>query len=344
MYMKSKVALVTGAGGQDGSYLVPLLLHKGYNVHVVVRTEDMDQVSHLHAVGATDPQDITVHEGSIENAERMNEIMDEVIPDEVYNLAAISHVALSFQEPDLTWMVNYEGAGNVINGALRVNKDARIYQASSSEMFGNSAPPQNERTPFNPQSPYAESKLQAHLDFVIGGRNARGAYVVSGILFNHESPLRGTQFVTRKITNAFVKIAAGMQDTLELGNLNARRDWGHAEDYVRTMHLMLQQDTPDDYVIASGESHSIRDFAETAGRIVGFDILWEGENENEVGRDKKTGNILVRVNPKFYRPQEVNFTQGDYTKARVQLGWKPTHTFESLVRSMIDADRALLKK
>jgi GDPmannose 4,6-dehydratase len=275
---------------------------------------------------------------------RIAAIMDQVKPDEVYNLAAQSHVGVSFKCPEETWDIDYYGVGRVVNEALRVNPDVKIYQASTSEMFGNSPAPQNEDTPFNPQSPYAEAKLRAYQDFVVGIRNTRGSFISSGILFNHESSRRGKQFVTRKITYSFAKIAAGKQQTLELGNLDAVRDWGHAEDYVEAMYLMLQQETPKDFVIATGEAHSVRDFVEATADFFGYQIEWEGSFEKEIGRDRKSGNILVSVNPDFYRPTEVNYLLGDASKAKRERGWESKHSFDDMVNLMSKSDRDLVAR
>jgi len=337
-----KKALITGITGQDGPYLAPLLLELGYEVHAIMRRTSNDpteQLQHLFSGRA-----VNFHEGDIRDLNRVSAIMKEVCPDEVYNLAAQSHVGVSFTCPDETWDINYYGVGRVVNEALKANPKVRIYQASTSEMFGNSPAPQNEETPFMPQSPYAEAKLRAHQDFIINKRNTMQAYTVSGILFNHESERRGKQFVTRKITYSLAKINAGLQEHLELGNLDAIRDWGHAEDYVQAMHLMLQQDTPEDFVIASGESHSVREFVEISARHFDIDIEWEGEKENEVGINKKTGKVIIKVNPKFYRPREVNHLGGDSSKARKILGWAPKISFAEMVKRMTESDSKIIKK
>ncbi len=336
MYMAPKKAFITGIAGQDGYYLSELLLQKGYEVHGLVRTKSAPSVARLS-------QKITLHEGSLTDFVRVAQILSEIQPDEIYNLAAQSSVAMSFTQPDETWAVNYDAVGNLVTEALLYNPSVRIYQASTSEMFGNVPAPQNEMTPFSPQSPYAESKAKAHEDFIVAKRG-EGAYTVSGILFNHESPLRGTQYVTRKITSSLARIATGLQDVLELGNLNAVRDWGHAEDYVRAMYLMLQQETPEDYAIASGVAHSVREFVEIAGKNLDIGIEWEGEGIDEIGRNKKTGNIVVKVNPSFYRPTEVNFIQGDSSKAHEKLGWYPEYSFEDIVTQMVKVDIELVEQ
>lgn len=335
-----KKALITGISGQDGSYLAPFLLEKGYEVHAIIRRSSNDPTIRLADMFRG--RKVHFHYGDIRDLNRVSSILDEVRPDEVYNLAAQSHVGVSFTCPDETWDINYYGLGRIVNESVKVNPSVRIYQASTSEMFGNSPAPQNEETSFQPQSPYAEAKLKAHRDFIVHKRNEEGIFAVSGILFNHESPHRGKQFVTRKITYSLARIAAGLQGHLELGNLNAVRDWGFAGDYVEAMWLMLQQEIPQDFVIASGESHSVKEFVEIAARHFGIDIEWSGSEVREEGRNKKTGELIIKVNPEFYRPKEVNFLQGDATKAHTILGWKPKHTFQDLVKMMADSDRDLV--
>ncbi|MCF7815434.1 MAG: GDP-mannose 4,6-dehydratase [Candidatus Pacebacteria bacterium] len=340
--MKKKKVFVTGITGQDGSYLTPILLDAGYEVHALVRLRGGDRPVIIDDLARE--KKVIFHTGSLTDLSSLSTILEGVRPDEVYNLAAQSHVVSSFKSPVETWDVNYYGLGRLVNEALRVNPDVRIYQASTSEMFGNSPAPQSENTPFDPQSPYAMSKAMAHTDFIMHKRASMGAFAVSGILFNHESPRRGRDFVTRKITFSLAKIAFGLQECLELGNLNAVRDWGHAEDYVRAMFMMLQQDTPEDYVIASGESHSVRDFVEIAAQYFGINIAWEGEGKAEIGRNKMTGKIVVKVNPEFYRPREVNFIQGDATKAHTKLGWKPRYSFSDIVTEMVKSDQELVRR
>jgi GDPmannose 4,6-dehydratase len=337
-----KKALITGISGQDGSYLAPFLLDKGYEVHALLRRTSNDPTQRLNDLFSG--RKVVFHDGNIRDLNRVSSILEEVVPDEIYNLAAQSHVGVSFKCVDETWDINYYGVGRMINEALKVNPEVRFYQASTSEMFGNSPAPQNEQTPFDPQSPYAEAKMRAHEDFIVNKRNTQSAFAVSGFLFNHESPRRGKQFVTRKITHSFAKIAAGKQPYLELGNLNAKRDWGFAGDYVEAMYLMLQQNKPEDFVIASGESHSVRDFVNSTAEHFGFELRWEGENESEIGVDKKTGKTLVKVNPDFYRPSEVNYLKGDASKAKAILGWTPKHSFDDLVKMMVEEDRKLIAK
>jgi len=335
-----KKALITGITGQDGAYLAPLLLDKGYEVHAIMRRTSNDPTARLN--GLFSGRKVHFHEGNIRDLNRVRDIMESVVPDEVYNLAAQSHVATSFKCPDETWDINYYGVGRVVNEAIKVNPQVRIYQASTSEMFGNSPAPQSELTPFAPESPYAEAKLRAHEDFIVNKRNKQDVFAVSGILFNHESPMRGKQFVTRKITHSFAKIAAGVQSHMELGNLNAVRDWGFAGDYVKAMYLMLQQDTPQDFVIASGESNTVRDFVDISAKYFGYDIEWEGKDEQEIGVDKKNGKTLVKVNSEFYRPREVNYLLGDASKANNILKWEPEYSFEKLVSVMCEADKNLV--
>lgn len=330
--------LMTGITGQDGSYLAPQLLDQGYEVHAIMRRTSNDPTARLN--DQFRGRKVHFHDGNIRDLNRVRAIMEEVRPDKVFNLAAQSHVGVSFKCPEETWDINYYGTGRIVNETLRVNPEARIYQASTSEMFGNSPAPQNEQTPFKPESPYAEAKLKAHEDFVLNQRE-KGFYAVSGILFNHESPRRGKQFVTRKITYSFAKLYAGKQEYLELGNLDAVRDWGFAGDYTKAMMQMLEIDTPEDFVIASGEAHTVRDFVEAAAIYFDFDIEWNGEGVNQVGVDKKSGKTLVKINKEFYRPNEVNYLQGDPTKAKQKLGWEPKTTFTELVEMMCKSDLAL---
>ncbi len=339
---QKKKALITGVTGQDGSYLAELLLEAGYDVHAIIRRTSNDPTERLNNLFRD--RAVTFHQGDIRDLNRVSAIMDEVQPDEVYNLAAQSHVGTSFKCPDETHDINYYGVGRVVNEALRVNPNVRIYQASTSEMFGNSPAPQNELTPFDPQSPYAEAKLKAHTDFIVNKRTSQNAFTVSGILFNHESPRRGKQFVTRKITYSLAKIAHGLQDSLQLGNLDAVRDWSHAKDCVRAMIAILNHHTPLDFVVASGEAHSVRDFVNAAAEYFNIQLAWEGEGVDEVGIDTKTGKVIVSVNPEFYRPREVNYLQGDSSKARSVLGWTPEYSFEELVEEMAREDAALVKK
>lgn len=328
-----KKALITGVTGQDGSYLAELLLSKGYEVHGIIRRSSVfntSRIDHLYQ----DPHDpqarLFLHYGDLTDGTGLRRILEKVQPDEVYNLAAQSHVKVSFEQPEYTADVVATGTLRLLE-ALRdymkvSGKDVRIYQAGSSEMFGASPPPQNERTPFYPRSPYAVSKVAAYW-YAVNYREAYGMFICNGILFNHESPRRGETFVTRKITRAVGRIKMGLQKKLYLGNLEARRDWGYAGDYAEAMWLMLQQPEPDDYVIATGESHSVREFLEEAFTYAGLD--W---------RD------YVEIDPRYFRPTEVDDLQGDPTKAREKLGWRPRVTFKELVRMMVDHDLELARQ
>ena len=341
-----KVALISGITGQDGAYLAELLLEKGYVVHGIKRRASLlntDRIDHLYQ----DPHDTNVHlvlhYGDLTDATNLIRIIQQVKPDEIYNLAAQSHVAVSFETPEYT--ANADGLGTLrMLEAIRLlglKERTRFYQASTSEMFGKvPETPQRETTPFYPRSPYGAAKLYAHW-ICVNYREAYGLYACNGILFNHESPRRGETFVSRKITRALTRIRAGLQDVLHLGNLDARRDWGHARDYVRAQWLMLQQPEPEDYVVATGEQHSVRDFVVLAGRLLGMNIEWRGSGVEEVGMDHNSGRVVVRVDPRYFRPTEVDSLVGDASRIRARLGWKPEITFESLVREMIESDAAL---
>jgi len=327
--MKKK-ALITGITGQDGSYLSEFLLDKNYEVHGLIRRLSDGSFGQIKRC----IDQIVVHDGNLRDDEVITRVIKEVDPDEIYNLAAQSAVGISFDCPEETIDVNYNGLGRLVDAAIKFNPDVRIYQASTSEMFGNTPPPQNENSPFNPMSPYAESKLRAYKDYVRGYRNRYGIFISSGILFNHESPRRGEYFVTRKISKALARISLGIQDVLELGNLEAKRDWGFAGDYVEAMWLMLQQSIPDDYVVATGEAHSVKEFVETAAEVLGINIQWEGAGVQETGRNEN-GKVIVRVNEKFYRPKDVNYLCGDNSKAKERLGWVPKMSFYELVKKMV---------
>jgi GDPmannose 4,6-dehydratase len=311
-------ALIIGITGQDGSLLSELLLSKGYEVHGIKRRSSSFNTQRL------DPffDRLHLHYGDLTDATSLIRILSEVQPDEVYNLGAQSHVAVSFEMPEYTAEVNALGTLRVLEAIRFLKLDCRFYQASTSEIFGDSAPPQNEETPFRPRSPYAIAKLHAHWT-TVNYREAYGLFACCGILFNHESPVRGETFVTRKIVRGLTRIKQGRDQYLYLGNLDARRDWGHAKDYVRAQWLMLQHAEPRDYVIASGEQHSVRDFVEVAGRLIGFDNVWR----------------YVKTDPKYYRPLEVDSLCGDASRAREELNWKPTVGFEELVQEMVDAER-----
>ncbi len=330
-----KKALITGITGQDGSYLAELLLQKGYEVHGLMRRSSTEPLIRIQEIVSNG--DITLHMGDLRDKASIERVIERVNPDEVYNLAAQSDVGISFQCPEEAFAINYEGMKNVADAAYSQNKNVRFYQASTSEMFGKTNPPQSEIAPFQPVSPYAEAKLKAHEDIVVGYRNKHGMHISSGILFNHESPRRGKHFVTRKITHSLAKVKHGLQSHVTLGNLDSKRDWGFAGDYVEMMWLMLQQETPDDYVIATGESRSVREFVEATGEALGMKITWEGEGVNEVGKDAQ-GNVVVRISENFYRPAEVDYLLGDASKAKEKLGWIPKTTFQGLVDMMVASD------
>ena len=338
----SKVALITGITGQDGAYLAELLLEKGYQVHGIKRRSSLlntDRIDHLYR----DPHDpdgrFFLHYGDMTDSLSLLRIIQRTNPDEIYNLAAQSHVAVSFEEPEYT--ANSDALGTLrILEAIRIlglNKKTRFYQASTSELYGLvQETPQNEATPFYPRSPYAVAKLYAYW-ITVNYREAYGIYACNGILFNHESPIRGETFVTRKITRALARIKLGLQDCLYLGNLDAKRDWGHAKDYVEMQWLMLQQPTAEDYVIATGVQYSVREFVNLSASQMGMDIRWVGDGIEEKGLDKK-GNCIVSVDPRYFRPTEVETLLGDATKAREKLGWIPKISFEELVAEMVDRD------
>jgi GDPmannose 4,6-dehydratase len=338
-----KKALITGITGQDGAYLAELLLAQGYEVHGVKRRSssfNTARVDHLYRDPHESGVHFFMHYGDLTDSTNLIRIMAKVRPDEIYNLAAQSHVQVSFESPEYTANSDALGALRLLESMriLGMEKTARFYQASTSEMFGKvQETPQRETTPFYPRSPYAAAKVYAYW-ITVNYREAYGMYAANGILFNHESPVRGETFVTRKITRAVARISMGLQDALYLGNLDAQRDWGHARDFVKAMWLMLQQPEPEDFVIATGQAHSVREFVDKAFACVGLDIAWEGRGLEEVGRDVKTGKALVRVDPRYFRPTEVDFLLGDPSKAREKLGWAPKVGFAELVRKMVAAD------
>ena len=345
----AKTALITGITGQDGAYLAELLLAKGYFVHGIKRRAssfNTARVDHLYQ----DPHDTDVrlklHYGDLTDATNLIRIVQEVQPDEIYNLAAQSHVGVSFESPEYTANANGVGALRMLEAIriLGLERKTRFYQASTSEMFGEVQEiPQRETTPFCPRSPYAAAKVYAYW-ITVNYREAYGMFACNGILFNHESPVRGETFVSRKITRALTRIKVGLQETLHLGNLNARRDWGHARDYVRAQWLMLQQDAPEDFVIASGQQFSVRDFVTAAGALLDMKIEWRGEAADEVGIDTRSGRTLVRVDPRYFRPTEVNTLLGDPSKARQKLGWTAEVTFAELVAEMVSSDLAAVQR
>jgi GDPmannose 4,6-dehydratase len=345
--MSQKVAVISGITGQDGSYLAELLIEKGYDVHGIARRTSMFNRGRIEdardeAVAAGKVYEL--HYGDMGDSSSLNRILAETRPTEVYNLAAQSHVAVSFQQPEYTGDVDATGVLRLLE-SIRVNAlDARFYQASTSELYGEVVEtPQTETTPFHPRSPYAVAKLYGYW-IVRNYRESYGMHASNGILFNHESERRGENFVTRKITLGLAAVKHGTRDRLSLGNLDAKRDWGHARDYVEAMWLMMQQDEPDDYVIATGETHSVREFVVAAAAVAGIEIEWSGEGTDEVGRDRATGQVVVDVDPRFYRPAEVELLLGDPSKAKVKLGWEPKISFEALAEIMMNADLALIER
>ena len=337
---KNSVALVSGITGQDASYLAELLLSKGYETHGIVRrasTFNRERIEHLHSYEGRDG--LILHYGDMTDSSNLIRVIKEVEPDEIYHLAAQSHVQISFDIPEYTADVDAIGTLRLLNAVkfLGLEKKTRILNAATSELFGGSEKPANEKTPFNPKSPYAVAKLYSYYICKIY-RDAYGMFVSNSISFNHESPRRSENFVTRKITLSIANIMKGKQKKIYLGNLDAKRDWGYAKDYVEIQWKMLQQDKPDDFVIATGETHSIREFVELAFKEVGVDIVWKGKNLNEKGINSKTGKILVEVSPKYFRPLDVSILIGDSTKARNMLGWYPKTKFKELVKIMVKAD------
>jgi GDPmannose 4,6-dehydratase len=339
----SKIALITGVTGQDGAYLAEFLLNKGYEVHGIKRRTSLfntDRIDHLYQDPHINHRHFVLHHGDMTDSSSLVRIIQQVQPDEIYNLAAQSHVAVSFEEPEYT--ANSDAIGPLrILEAIRIlgmEKKTRFYQASTSELFGEvQEVPQKETTPFYPRSPYAVAKLYAYW-ITVNYREAYGMYACNGILFNHESPIRGETFVTRKITRGMARIKLGLQDCLYLGNLDAKRDWGHARDYVEMQWLMLQQDEPEDFVIATGEQYSVRDFINAACEELGIKIRWEGNGVDEKGIDENSGNMIVAVDPRYFRPTEVETLLGDPSKAKEKLGWETRTTFKELVSEMVVSD------
>ena len=347
--MATKKALITGITGQDGAYLTELLLEKGYEVHGIKRRASQlntDRIDHLYQDPHEDNVRLKLHYGDLVDSTNLIRIVQEVQPDEIYNLAAQSHVQVSFETPEYTANADALGTLRLLEAIriLGMEKTVKFYQASTSELYGLAQEqPQSETTPFYPRSPYGVAKLYAFW-IVKNYRESYGMHASNGILFNHESPRRGETFVTRKITRAVARIKLGMQDCLYLGNLDAQRDWGHAKDYVEGMWRMLQQDTPDDYVLATGVTTTIRDFATMAFREVDITVAWRGEGANEEGYCPETGNVLVKIDPRYFRPAEVDLLIGDATKAREVLGWTATTTLEEMCREMVEADLALFER
>ena len=337
-----KVALITGITGQDGAYLAEFLLRKGYTVHGIKRRSSLfntDRIDHLYQDPHVGKLDFQLHYGDLTDSCGLLQIVQKVQPDEIYNLGAQSHVAVSFEQPEYTANVDATGTLRILEAIriLGLEKKTRFYQASTSELYGLVQQiPQTEKTPFHPRSPYAVAKLYAYW-ITVNYREAYGMFACNGILFNHESPVRGETFVTRKITRALARIKLGLQDKLYLGNLDALRDWGHARDYVEMQWLMLQQETPEDYVIATGEQHSVREFVTIAAEDLGIVLTWRGHGIDEVAVDQ-SGAVVVAVDPRYFRPAEVETLLGDATYARTRLGWKPKVTFAELVKEMVQSD------
>lgn len=332
---KQKIALITGITGQDGAILAELLLGKGYEVHGLreyMAVPDLGRIDHLDG--------LQLHYGDMADGGSITRLISQIIPHEIYNMAAQSHVRVSFDAPEHTANINALGTLRILETirALGLQSHTRFYQASSSEMFGGAPSPQDESTAFEPCSPYGTAKLFGYWT-TRNYRDAYGIHASNGILFNHESPLRGEEFVTRKITKAVCEIEAGLRDRLTLGNLDAKRDWGHARDYMEAVYLMVQQGNPDDYVIASGETHSVRKFVERAFAFIGMPIGWKGQGIREQGIDARSGRVLVDIDPALFRPNEVNILQGNPVKAFQKLGWSPKTSFDELVKDMMEADR-----
>ncbi|MDG1915105.1 MAG: GDP-mannose 4,6-dehydratase [Crocinitomix sp.] len=345
----SKVALVTGITGQDGAYLAELLLSKGYIVHGIKRRSSLfntDRIDHLYQDKHEAGVRLFLHYGDLTDATNLIRLVQEIEPDEIYNLAAMSHVKVSFDTPEYTANTDALGTLRLLEAIriLKMEKTVKLYQASTSELYGKVVEtPQSETTPFYPRSPYAVAKLYAYW-IIKNYREAYGIYACNGILFNHESPYRGETFVTRKITRAVAKIKLGLQKKMYLGNLDAQRDWGHAKDYVYGMWQMMQQEVADDYVLATGETHPVREFVEKSFNHAGIEVRWEGEGADEKGFNKANNEIIVEVDEKYFRPTEVELLLGDPTKAKTELGWETTYTFDGLVKEMVDSDIALFKR
>jgi GDPmannose 4,6-dehydratase len=336
-----KKALITGITGQDGSYLAELLLEKGYEVHGLIRRSssvNTQRIDHLLIKGTDQGEGLFLHYGDLGDSGSINRLINKIEPCEVYNLGAQSDVKISFDIPEFTSDINALGTLRLLDNIKEVNPSIKYYQASSSELFGKvKETPQNENTPFYPRSPYAAAKLYAYW-ITVNYREAYGLFACNGILFNHESPRRGCNFVTRKITTGISNIMKGRQDKIILGNLDAKRDWGFAGDYVNAMWLILQQQEPDDYVVATGETHTVREFCEIAFKNVGIDLQWQGGGLDEIGIDSKTGKQLIGISSLYFRPSEVDLLLGDASKTKEKLGWTPQVTFEELVKMMVTKD------
>ena len=344
---KRKVALITGITGQDGSYLAELLLEKGYEVHGIIRrasTFNTKRIDHLYQDPHEEDVRLFLHYGDITDSSNLNRLIEKIQPTEIYNLAAQSHVGVSFDSPEYTAEATGVSTLRILDALRESGVKTKFYQASTSELFGGlpETAPQSEKTPFYPKSPYGVAKLYSYW-ITVNYRESYDIFACNGILFNHESPRRGETFVTRKITRAAAAIHLGMQDKLYLGNLDAKRDWGHAKDYVEGMWRILQQDKPQDYVLSMNETHTVREFVELAFAELGYDIEWQGTGVDEKGIDKNTGKVLVEVDPKYFRPAEVELLWGDSTKARTELGWEPKYSFMDLVKEMVQSDLEEMK-
>lgn len=342
-----KRALITGITGQDGSYLAELLLSKNYEVHGVIRRSSSFNTGRIDGI-YRDPHEkdvrLLLHYGDLNDASSINKLLRDIKPDEIYNLGAQSHVRVSFDIPEYTGEIDALGAVRLLEGIRETGIETRFYQASSSELYGKVVEtPQKETTPFYPRSPYACAKAYAFY-ITVNYRESYGMYACNGILFNHESPRRGETFVTRKITRAAARIKIGLQETLYLGNLEAKRDWGFAGDYVEAMWLMMQQESADDYVVATGETHTVRSFVEKVFTSLGMPITWQGTGQTEKGIDTASGKVLIEIDPKYFRPAEVDLLLGDPTKARNNLGWAPKTDFDTLVTMMVDSDLRLAER
>lgn len=346
---KQKVALITGITGQDGSYLTELLISKGYVVHGIVRRSssfNTARVQHLYDNPVTHTEgNMKLHYGDLTDSTNLVKLVHEIQPDEIYNLGAMSHVGISFDLAEYTAEVDAVGTLRLLDAirTCKLDNKVKFYQASTSELYGKVQEiPQKETTPFYPRSPYGAAKLYAYW-ITVNYREAYNMFAVNGILFNHESPRRGDNFVTRKITRGVAKIHLGQQDSISLGNIDSKRDWGHARDYCEAMWRMLQAEKPEDFVISTNEAHSVREFIEAAFKEIGKEIVWEGEGTNEVGKEKDSGIVRIKIDPKYFRPAEVDFLLGDSTKARTTLNWEPKIKFEQLVKEMVESDIALMK-
>lgn len=336
-----KKALITGITGQDGSYLAEFLLAKDYEVHGIIRrssTFNTDRIDHIFQDPHARGKRLFLHYGDLSDSSNVSRLIEKIKPDEIYNLAAQSHVRVSFDIPEYTGDVTAIGALRILDAIRETGSKAKFYQASSSEMFGLvQAVPQTEDTPFYPRSPYGVAKVYAYW-ITKNYRESYDLFACNGILFNHESPRRGETFVTRKITRGLARIKLGIDKTLYMGNLDAKRDWGYAKDYIEGMWMMLQQEKPDDYVLATNETHTVREFIELAAKRLGFDLKWQGKGIDEEGIDKNTGEVIIKIDPRYFRPAEVDLLIGDYAKAKKKMGWKPAVKFKELVEIMVDAD------